>query len=241
MSLKDDQTSQFNEHHHAFISASFYKRLAAETTIDGTSVFVLATQRYGEQRGNRMAQRALRDGRARDFATYCAYGEWSYTEDYYAQGKHIETLSTSPDYHYLVHTCPWHDQYKEMDLIEGAILYCREIDLAIARGFNPHLVFEVNEIMHNGRYCDFVLKGAELEAKGYKVDASTAKLPFEYHCGHVYTTFTRICISILGAKGKNIADAVTQDFTESYGATMTEKLTSYLKLDFEILPPETMA
>lgn len=228
----------FNEHHHAFISAAFYKRLIKEKSIDGNAVFVLATQRYGEQRGNRMAQRALRDGKARDFAAYCAYGEWNYTEDYFAEGKHIETLSKSPDYHYLVHACPWHDQYKDMNLIEGAILYCREIDLAIARGFNPFLVFEVKEIMHDGRFCDFRLKGADLEAKGYKVDEAATKLPFEYHCGHVYTTFSRICGSVLGNKGKKIADAVLHDFAEAYGETLTERLEKYLTVDFEILPNE---
>lgn len=226
----------FNEHHHAFISAIFFKRLVAETAVDGKEVFVLATQRYGEQRGSRMAQRAIRDGKPRDFAAYCAYGEWSYTEDYFAQGKHIETLSKSPDYHYRVHACPWHDQYKEMDLIEGAILYCREIDLAIARGFNPHLVFEVNEIMHDGRFCDFRLKEADLEVKGYEVNPARAKLPFEYHCGHVYTTFTKISSSILKAKGKKIANAVVKDFSLVYGAEMAKRLKEYLKIDFNILP-----
>lgn len=235
MSLKNTALP-FNEHHHAFISASFYKRLAAETAADGKAVFVLATQRYGEQRGNRMAQRAIRDGKPRDFAAYCAYGEWSYTEDYFSKGQHIETLSKSPDYHYLVHSCPWHDQYKEMDLIEGAILYCREIDLAIARGFNPHLVFEVNEIMHDGRFCDFRLKNADLETKGFSVDSVKAKLPFEYHCAHVYVTFSRITISVLGERGKIIAAAVTDDFSSVYGDEMVDKLKSYMSTDFDVIP-----
>ena len=36
----------------------------------------MATQLYAQQRGSRMAQRALRDGQPLDFATYRAYSEW---------------------------------------------------------------------------------------------------------------------------------------------------------------------
>lgn len=232
----NNSSLSFTERHHAFISAAFYKRLMREPGVDGKALFILATQRYGEQRGNRMAQRALRDRKPLDFASYCAYGEWSYTEDYFAKGKHIETISKSPDLHYRVHACPWHEQYKEMGLLEGAILYCQHIDLAIARGFNPYLDFEVNEIMHNGRFCDFRLRGADLETKEFSVDAAKAKLPFEYHCAHVYVTFSRMTISVLGDKGKKIAAAVVDDFTYAYGEDMAIRLTSYLSTDFDIIP-----
>ena len=72
------------ERHHAFISACFYKELLHACPGNGEATFVMAAQRYGEQRGSRMAQRAIRDGRVLDFAAYCAYGEWAYTEEYFA-------------------------------------------------------------------------------------------------------------------------------------------------------------
>jgi hypothetical protein len=227
---------KFNERHHAFISASFYRELMSKSPSNGKDIFVLATQRYGEQRGSRMAQRAIRDGRKLDFATYCAYGEWSYTQEYFAEFRHVEVISKSPDYHYHVYACPWHDQYAEMDLIEGACLYCTHIDLAISRGFNPFLDFEVRSILHKDGKCDFVLKDAQLEQKGYSVDKSKTQLPFEYHCGHIYKTFSDIVKSILGQKGAEICDSVINCFAAEYGEEMAKVLLSYKNTDFNVLP-----
>ena len=201
-----------NERHHAFISASFYRELMEKCPTNGEATFIMATQRYGEQRGSRMAQRAIRDGRTLDFSTYCAYGEWTYTEEYFASGRHMEVISKSPDYHYHVHACPWHDQYAEMGLIEGACLYCAHIDLAISRGFNPYLVFEVRSTMHKEGKCDFVLKEANLEEKGYSVDKAITQMPFEYHCGHIYKTFCNIVISIHGQTGAISAKELRMSF-----------------------------
>jgi len=227
---------EFNERHHAFISATFYDELKKQFPINGIATFVLATQRYGEQRGSRMAQRAIRDGKELDFATYCAYGEWTYTEDYFANFNHIEVVSKSPDYHYLVHACPWHDQYKEMDLIEGASVYCKHLDLAIARGFNPYLTFEVRSTLHQEGQCDFVLHGADLEAKAFSVDKSITQKPFDYHCGHIYKTFCEIVTSIHREKGEKVCVNVSERFSNLYGYAKLNHLRSFLTTDFNLLP-----
>ena len=225
-----------NERHHAFVSACFYKKLMEIRPDNGKATFVMATQRYGEQRGSRMAQRAIRDGRELDFATYFAYAEWSYTEDYFASGMHIEVVSKSPDYQYYVHACPWHDQYVELDLIEGACLYCKHIDLAIARGFNPNLVFEVRSTMHKEEKCDFVLKDANLEEKGFSVDKDKNQMCFDYHCGHIYKTFSDITISIHGEIGRVICMEVKDEFNLKYGKSLADVLFSYQNIDFNVLP-----
>ena len=54
---------EFTEKHHAFIAATFYDLLTKRYGQRGEAAFILATQRYAEQRGNRMAQRAIRDGK----------------------------------------------------------------------------------------------------------------------------------------------------------------------------------
>ncbi len=226
------------ERHHAFISACFYRELMDKCPDNGDATFVMATQRYGEQRGSRMAQRAIRDGRTLDFATYCAYGEWSYTEEYFASGRHMEVISKSPDYHYCVHTCPWHDQYADMGMIEAACLYCSHIDLAISRGFNPYLIFEVRSTMHRQGKCDFVLKGAQLEEKGYSVDKSKTQMPFDYHCGHFYKTFCDIVVSIHGETGRAICKQVADEFSSKYGKLSAEILGSYGSTDFNVLPSQ---
>jgi hypothetical protein len=224
------------ERHHAFLSASFYRELTGRCPGNGEATFVLATQRYGEQRGSRMAQRAIRDGRTLDFATYKAYGEWSYTEEYFKAGKHMEVISTSPDLHYHVHACPWHDQYQAMGLIEGACVYCRHIDLAISRGFNPFLVFEVRSTLHREDKCDFVLKDARLDEKGYTVDTAVAQMPFDYHCGHLWKTFCDVVASIHGDKGREINETVREAFALEYGDAAAEILGAYEDTDFNVLP-----
>lgn len=227
---------KLNEKHHAFISACFYKELIKHCPQNGKEIFVLATQRYAEQRGSRMAQRAIRDLKELNFATYCAYGEWSYTEEYYKKSKHLEIISISPDYRYYVHKCPWHDQYVEMGLIEGACLYCKHLDLGIARGFNPYLIFEVKSTMHKEEKCEFILRDAYLEEKGYFVDKSKTQLPFEYHCGHIYKTFCDTIRSIEKEKGHAICTKVAEQFEERYGERMKKLVLSFERFDFNFLP-----
>ncbi|EHO80828.1 hypothetical protein [Fusobacterium ulcerans] len=49
---------EFTEKHHAFIAASFYKELVGTYEKQGEQAFVMATQRYAEQRGSRMAPKS---------------------------------------------------------------------------------------------------------------------------------------------------------------------------------------
>ncbi len=47
---------EFTEKHHAFIAATFYDLLTKRYGQRGEAAFILATQRYAEQRGNRMGK-----------------------------------------------------------------------------------------------------------------------------------------------------------------------------------------
>ena len=76
----------FNEKVHAFIAAKFYVYLTEAFGDRGEKAFIHATQHYAEQRGRRMAQRAIRDGRELDYGTYLEYGEWVNTPEIIAEG-----------------------------------------------------------------------------------------------------------------------------------------------------------
>ncbi|MBQ5760961.1 MAG: hypothetical protein IIV85_04300, partial [Clostridia bacterium] len=71
----------FNEKVHAFIAAKFYVRLTEQFGERGRKAFVHGTQYYAEQRGRRMAQRAIRDGMELTYETYLQYGEWVNSKD----------------------------------------------------------------------------------------------------------------------------------------------------------------
>ena len=71
----------FTELSHAFIAAKYYVYLKEIFGDRGEAAFLHATRYYGEQRGRRMAQRAIRDGKPLTYETYCQYGEWVNTEE----------------------------------------------------------------------------------------------------------------------------------------------------------------
>ena len=132
---------EFTEKHHAFIVGSFYSLLTERFAQRGEAAFVHATQRYAEQRGARMAQRAIRDGRKLDFATYREYGEWVNTQTVKDEGCDNQgyVVSYSPDFDERVTQCPWAAQFKEMGLTKCGTTYCTYVDNSVCRGFNPIL------------------------------------------------------------------------------------------------------
>ena len=65
----------WNEHHHAWIVSDYYRLLLEQFGAAGKRAFVQAAQTYGEQRGKRMAMRAIADGRPLGLLEYFAIGE----------------------------------------------------------------------------------------------------------------------------------------------------------------------
>lgn len=232
--------NNFTERHHAFISATYYRFLVERFAGKGEAVFIKATQRYAEQRGARMAQRAVRDGKPLDFKTYCEYGEWSYTKETVSEIAdmrltQIEEKSFSPDYEYYVHACPWNMQYRDMDMLDAASVYCAHLDYGIARGFNPYLDFRTERTMHKGGYCDFILKGASLDPEHMPEHDPANMKGFDYHCAHIYYTFRDTAESILAADGTVIAGKVMERFIEAYGREMADALTAFRNTDFNVI------
>ena len=90
----------FNEMSHAFIAARYYVRLTETFGERGRKAFIHATQYYAEQRGRRMAQRAIRDGaKELTYDVYCQYGEWVNSDEVKAANGHqSEVLSINPDF-----------------------------------------------------------------------------------------------------------------------------------------------
>ena len=52
-----------------------------------------------------------------------------------------------------VTVCPWHEEFKALGLEEAGLVYCAHLDNSIARGFNPYLVYEVPQTLHDCPYC----------------------------------------------------------------------------------------
>lgn len=224
----------FNEKVHAFIAARFYVRLTETFGERGRKAFVHGTQYYAEQRGRRMAQRAIRDGMDLTYETYLQYGEWVNTEEIRALGcaNQSEIKSFAPDYVINIHQCPWYTQFKEMGLPDAGHEYCAHLDNSICRGFNPYITYLVPQTLHKSDFCIHCIKDVGLqEGKKYTKKPEYLK-PFEYHCAHSYWAYTEVVDTIFGAQGREISTAVLQDFAAEYGQEMADKLMEYKDTNF---------
>lgn len=228
---------EFTERHHAYIAAVFYQLLLEHFGKRGERAFIMATQRYGEQRGSRMAQRAIRDGKPLNFFSYKEYGEWVNTTSVMEEmgGNQSEEISYAPDYQIKVTVCPWARQFADMGMQKCGALYCRHIDKSIARGFNPELVYEVPQNMNDEAYCIQILRGANFEPGKIPASKPERRKDFSYHCAHIYYTFSDIIISIFGEEGEEIAQAVFASFEEQYGEDMAARLLDYEETDFNLI------
>lgn len=228
---------EFTEKHHAFIAASFYKELVEVYGKQGEQAFIMATQRYAEQRGSRMAQRAIRDNKQLTFAVYREYGEWISSEILKREGaiNQVEEVTYSPDYEIKILQCPWAEQFKKMNLGKAGIVYCTHLDKAIVRGFNPYLVFEVPQSMYEHGHCIQIMKDADFKKDQKFVRSLENIKKFDYHCGHCYKTFKDITTAIFKINGEEIALKVLKNFAEEYGEEMAEVVLSYLNTDFNLI------
>ncbi|MCI8453469.1 MAG: L-2-amino-thiazoline-4-carboxylic acid hydrolase [Lachnospiraceae bacterium] len=226
----------FNEMTHAFLAAKYYVRLTECFGERGKAAFLHAARYYAEQRGRRMAQRAIRDGKDLTYETYCQYGEWISTNEVKALGfaNRTEVKTVSPDYEMHIHVCPWHEQFKKMGLTEAGLVYCSDLDASICRGFNPELVYEVSQTLHDHAFCIQTVRNAGL-AEGFRLEKNSSGLrSFEYHCAHLYWAFYEVATAIFGEEGEAAAEGVLEDFEEAYGKEAGACLKGYQDTNFNV-------
>lgn len=226
----------FNEMTHAFIAAKYYIRMTEQFGERGKQAFLHATRYYAEQRGRRMAQRAIKNGEVLNYETYCRYGEWVNTEEVINAGaaNQSDIESISPDFVIHIHRCPWHAQFAKMGLSEAGLLYCKDLDASICRGFNPELKYEVSQTLHDHDYCIQTIRNA-----GITPESSMAKRPeglksFEYHCAQSYWAYNEVSAAVFGAEGEMINAKVLEDFKEEYGKEMADILAGYRYENFNV-------
>ena len=227
---------EFHEKVHAFLVAQYHACLTEQFQEQGEQVFIHATRYYGEQRGRRMAQRALRDGQPLTYETYCRYGEWVPTQTMRDLGEdnrsYVENFE--PDLLRIYTQCPWHTQFFEMGAQRTGQIYCRYLDSSICRGFNPDLVFLVEQSLNEGCSCIHRIKNAGITKEEQLKNNQKYVRDFEYHCAHLFWSFQEICIAVFGQQGQQIADCVLEKFAAQYGTVMAERLLQYRHVNFHV-------
>jgi hypothetical protein len=207
----------------------------------GETAAAEATRRYGRERGQRMAQRALRDGRERTMEAYTQYGEWSDPRGW----SQSVMVALSPHYTTDVLRCGWCDSWIKHDLLEHGQLYCAYVDDSLVTGFNPQNSIEIQSLLSRGDdRCRFVWKGlhfgSEAEAKeSAQVKKSMAERnikDFLYHTAHLYASMNATFAEMLGtAEAKAITEAALGAFTELFGAQKTERLLKAAEQNFSVI------
>lgn len=226
----------FNEKSHAFIAARFYKYLVEKFENSGKQAFIHATRYYAEQRGRRMAQRAIRDGKELNYETYCQYGEWINTQEMVDQNlkNQGDIIKIDPEITMNISHCPWRAQFKDMKEDEAGIVYCTYLDNSIMRGFNPDIKYDVkldNLLSHN--YCTHTI-GDSFHGDEDLAKKDSSLKDFEYHCAHSYWAYSEVVEAIFMTDGKDISSKVLQDFAKEYGKKYADIIMNYKYINFNV-------
>ena len=190
-------------------------------------LFRKCVQQYGEERGHRMAMRALRAGYPLDFNAYQACGEWASTRPELGDsrpGAPVPGMSHSLNYH-----CLWCETFRRRNAADIGRAYCAEIDRSIVRGFNPDMRFELRSTMHTGDCCDFLFGPYDPEIR-LECPVGGVK-DFRFHCAHMYHSFChtlRQCEPLASA----VISAAQATLTEWHGPDFLAGMRTYSSEDF---------
>lgn len=232
----------FTAQHHALLFTSISKIVIHKIGEEnGEKLIRKAVKKYGQQRGKRMALRARNNGHDLSVANYFAYGEWELPKG----EMDFKLIEKKPDARLNIFKCPWYAAWKENNLLEYGKYFCKEVDTALVKGFNPDLEIKVNSTQTNGEeLCDFVFKDAEITffkllnlvyKKKIKPGAS-AIMPWEYHAGHLFKTVGEVIKHELGTAADEIMENALTDFVKFSSKGHIEIIKKYLDMDFDKLP-----
>jgi hypothetical protein len=233
---KEDKQNSFNEVHHALLFAWIAQAIVEQIGDQrGEAIIRKAIRQYGEERGRRMALRAQANKHALSMANFIGYSEYRISP-----GEiEMKIIERSPHFRIRAFKCPWHKAWQENGLLSLGCFYCLEIDQALVRGFNPALQLEVNATLTTGAaQCDFVYHDADLTIPNYLLlgfrravsPGLKAVMPWDYHVGHLFTTFEKVAVEGLGQVGQGAIEAGLAEFAERYGEkAMRKVVTSRIK------------
>jgi hypothetical protein len=225
--------------HHAVLFACIARETVERFAAGGEKAVLLGVRQYGEQRGRRMALHAQADGRSNGLVSFLVYGELDFgqTENQFA------IVRKRPYLEIQARRCSWYNTWSQRGLLEYGRLYCREIDRAIMRGFNPDFHFETSGNLSEGAACcRFLYHGGSLGIANTlryilwkRRVGSRAIKPWDYHLGHLHKTFTGVLSDLFGSAGRQAVASAMEAFAAEYGEEMAQVVRGFENTDFDQL------
>ncbi|MBU2546995.1 MAG: L-2-amino-thiazoline-4-carboxylic acid hydrolase [Proteobacteria bacterium] len=117
----------------------------------GEALLKEAVEYFGEQRGRRIAERVRARGLPLTFKNWLIHSDIDSTRNF-----HPEPEVTDGDLVVRVGRCTFFDAAREWGLEDYAGVYCRYVDFAILRGYNPDVKLVLQDRMATGTdHCIF--------------------------------------------------------------------------------------
>lgn len=235
--LKETMRKTLSPRHHAMLYAYIVRSCRSLSYDDVEQVIRHMTVMYGMRRGRHMAGRAAKDNMPLTALNYEVYQEWQPFPGDMDSGIDLE----AEEINVFARKCPWYDVWQTNGLLEYGKPYCRHIDEALVRGFNPDIVFETAENRTNGgRLCDFYyrgLKAREAEKKEYRENCSKIGSKgiksWDFHIGDLYDCARGCIIGAYGEAGAKAMEQALEDYRNMYGQIFLELLLDWKGYDFE--------
>lgn len=231
---------QYTVEQHAALIGLTGKCLEEQLGAYGKDVFINCITKYARQRGNRMRNRAIRDGRLLNYETFLAYGELSFETlpgDYMIKAE-------SPVYINCCMRCRWDLGWKMYGLSKYGEEYCKYVDINLVQGFQPDMVMIAETMIGLGDdCCTFVNVGYEqTPASKERIAALKQELngrytrDFLYHMGHWLSATKTVVSSIVCAQDfTTFEQNLKREFSTLLGNELAEKVWQEAEQDFDVI------
>jgi hypothetical protein len=226
--------------HHAMLFAFIAKETIDTFGKRGETAITAGVERYGKQRGRRMALRVLADGNELDVMNYLIYGEW----EAFPGQMDLRFPTYFPEVRMQNYRCPWYTEWSKRGFLEYGYYYCKNVDAALACGFNGMILNLLRNRTNGDECCDFVFinqgvppeKMEEFKKRNVLI-GNKAKMPWEYHTGHIFKTMREAICDAFGAAGEGAVQRALDNYTGEYGVKARNLVLKFAEVDYDVMPP----
>ena len=206
--------------HHAVLLALFAKYTIQGFGEKGKDAIYIGIENYGQERGKRMAERAIANGDPLDFINSQAYGEWVPEKGEMEFG----ILKTEPELVSNVTKCEWCASWKKYNLLGYGKYYCINIDAAVFNGFNENFHMKATSNLSFGAdHCEFHWENPMREDDILKLTQKRAELgtsctrDFNFHTAHLLYSMSETLKDKLLEDGILIINQVLEEYVTLFG------------------------